>query len=233
MLRIVAPTIAGLLLTAVFVLENAHAQSGSGGSASGTPGSGLSNADTGSVFGSPPSDASKANCWVFRSPTQGMAVCAFEDPVFLVPSATLRLYTRNASGFTGKTTTVKYKETPASPETTLNLDTISVRLEEVRDTLGRVTHHNMNYFPQGYNSDGSPKGVKVDIGKLKYNRGNNARVSSDVSVRLGQSVRPSNPCDEPPLDDVGEEEEVAISSTNVPGLAFALTPVAASSTDSE
>jgi hypothetical protein len=233
MMRIVAPTIAGLLLTAVFALENAHAQLGSGGSTGGTSGSGLSSADTGSVFGSQPSDASKANCWVFRSPTQGMAVCAFEDPVFLVPSATLRLYSRSASGFTGKTTAVKYKETPNSPETTLTLDTISVRLEEVRDTLGRVTHHNMNFYPQGYNTDGSPKGVKVDIGKLKYNRGNNARVSSDVSVRLGQSVRPSNPCDEPPLDDIGEEEEVAISSTNVPGLAFPLTPVAASSANPE
>jgi hypothetical protein len=233
MMRIVAPTIAGLLLTAVFALENAHAQLSSGGSASGTPGTGLSNADTGSVFGSQPTDASKANCWVFRSPTQGMAVCVFVDPVFVVPSATLRFYSRSASGFTGKTTAVTYKETPTSPDTTLNLDTISVRLEEVRDTLGRVTHYNMNYFPQGYNTDGSSKGVKVVIGKLKYNSGNNARVSSDVSVRLGQSVRPSNPCDEPPLDDVGEEEEVAISSTNVPGLAFPLTPVAASSTDSE
>ena len=230
MLRKVAPTIAGLLLTTVFALENAHAQTGSGGSPGSTPGSGLSNADTGSVFGSAPSDASKANCWVIRTPTEGMAICVFEDPVFLVRSATLRMYSRSPSGFTGKTATIKYKETPSSPETTLTPETVNLRLEEVRDDMERVTHYNMNFFPDGYNPNGSPKGVKVVIGKLKYNRGNNARVSSDVSVRLSPSIRPANPCDEPPLDDIGEEEEVAISSANVPGMTFPLTPVAVTNT---
>jgi len=228
MLRIVAPTIAGLLLTVVFVNQNVCAQPGSGGSPGGaTPGSGLSNADTGTIFGSLPSATNKANCWLTRSATQGMAVCVYEDPMFLVPTATVRFYSRISSGFTGKTTTVTYKATPTSPDTAVTLDTISVRLEEARDSLGRVTHYNMNYFPDGYNPDGSPKGVKVEIGKLKYNRGNNARVSSDVSVRLGRTVRPLIDCDEPPLDDIGEEEELTVSSANVPGMTFPLTAVSA------
>jgi hypothetical protein len=234
MLRIVAPTIAGLLLTAVFALENAHAQPGSGGSPGGTPGS-TPATDGGTIIGTPTTELGKANSWVIRSATQGIAICIYEDPVLFVQCANIRFYARTPSSFVGKTTPVTYKPDGSQTETTVNLETIYVRLESVPDKLGRFAHYSMNYFPEGYEPNGTPKGTKVQIGKIRFNGGANGRISSDVAVRLSTTVRPStasstSPCDEPPVDDIGEEEAVVVSATNVPGLAFPLTPVPATNT---
>lgn len=177
-------------------------------------------ADTGSIYGTPCTSPDKANCWVIRTYNTATAVCVYEDPVFHVPMANLRNYTKNSTGFTSQNTTVTL---PAPANTTQSLDVVKVRLEEVRDSLGRVTFYNMNYYPDGYNTDGTPKGTKVAIGKMKFGKGSHGRGSSDVTIRLGSSVRPTaNPCDEPPLDDLGEEEEIPVSSSKVPGLLLPL-----------
>jgi hypothetical protein len=226
----IRPLVCSFLIVCFVVTSSAFCQVSPGGSGGGTPGTagGTTNTpvpDTGTVFCTPNPATGKVNCWVIRNFSTASAISIFEDPVFSVPSAKIRNYVKNPSGFSAQNTTVTYT-TAATPPTTVtqSLDVISVRLEEVRDTLGRVTYYNMNYFPEGFNPDGSPKGVKVLIGKLKFSRGSDGRSSSDISIRFGAAVRPSNPCDEPPLDDLGEEEEVPAVSGKAPELTLSLTP---------
>jgi hypothetical protein len=208
---------------------NAQGLTTSAGPGAGGTG-GASNADTGSLINSSSSSTDKSMTWVSRSYTDASAMRIYQTFDGLLV-ANIRTYNRSGANFVGKTTTITYDDPNVTPTVRVvaPVEVVKVELKEVKETTApyRLLHYNLMYYPLGFDSSEIPQGNPVRIGKVRFNRGVNGRNSSDVSLKFGPPVKP-NPCDEPPLDDIGEEEEVAFvvnngtSDPNVPGTSLPL-----------
>lgn len=213
-------TVFAVSLTIVSFASTSWGQLSGGGTAGGSTGGTTGSADTGTILSLPTANLGRVNSWVSRSTGTAVAVTAYEDQ-FRVLSANIRQYTLTTAGYTSQSTKIK------NGAVEYDLQVVPVRLEKVEDTLGRLRHYNMVYYPSGYDPMGAPLGAKVLVGWLKFYRGNNGRVSSDVIIRFHSNVvrtNPVSPCDEPPVDDMGEEEEVVQSVPHTPGASLPLVP---------
>ena len=111
--------------------------------------------------------------------------------------------------YLSKTTTIKPQGGNPIP-----LSTVPVKLTAVS---GHPGTYSMTY-----------EGVSpvVDIGYLRFVAGNTGRASSDVIVRLNKTTVDgvtTDPCNEPPIDDMGEEEDIAVGANSSPGPSLPLT----------
>lgn len=219
-------TVLAVSLTVVSLASTSWGQLSGGGSTGGSTGGTTGSADTGTILSLPTTSVGKGNSWVSRSTGSAVAVTAYEDQ-FRVLSANVRQYSLTTAGYTSQSTKLK------NGAVEYDLQVVPVRLEKVEDALGRLKHYNMVYYPSGYDPMGVPVGAKVMVGWLKFYRGNNGRTSSDVIIRFHSNVVRAtsvSPCDEPPADDMGEEEEVVQSVPHTPGASLPLAPAAKTAT---
>lgn len=208
-------------------------------------GGGASSADAGDIVGESPVATDKIKSWVSRTADQATAVCVFRDPNDLM-FANIRQYSIAADTYASAKTKIVVDGTSAPVE----LDTVLVRLKPKLDDLDRILYYEMLFHPNGYNPNGSGKAPAILVGYARYYRGKNGRDSSDVVFRytskfkrVNEVITPApaggvttpatpagaatakDPCDTPPIDDLGEEEEIPTAGPSIPGPALPLTAV--------
>ncbi len=154
--------------------------------------------DTGAIISSPPSSQNNVKCWVSRSGTGAVAVSIFEDGTTL--SAKFRRYSKEEEEYSSKKTKILFPPVPpaTSSTTSIELATVPVRLVEI---AGQEGTYDMIY-------DSAAPLASFSVGYVRYVRGNNQRASSDVVVRFKNIEGAIDPCNQPPIDDMGEEEEM-------------------------
>ena len=163
--------------------------------------------DTGEVLSSPASP-DRIKAWVSRSSSSAVAVSVYNDGATL--SAKFRRFSKEEEEYSSKKTKIQIPSTtPTGPPTTIaEIATVPVRLVAIP---GRDDTYKMVY-------DSLSPNVQVDVGFVRFGRGNNKRASSDVVVRFKNIEGAIDPCSQPPIDDIGEEEEMPEgASANAPG----------------
>ena len=163
--------------------------------------------DTGDITGSPASPG-RVKCWVSRSSTGAVAISVFEDGTTL--SAKFRRYSKEEEEYSQIKTKIQTPPTTpgGTPTTIQELSTVPVRLVAVTGVTDTYTMIYDSLTPE----------VQLPVGFVKFVRGNNQRASSDVVVRFKNIEGAIDPCNQPPIDDIGEEEEVPVGlSANAPG----------------
>jgi hypothetical protein len=179
-----------------------------------------------------PASPGRINCWVARTGTRAVSVSVYEEAGKKM--AKLRLYTRP----------ITEPEEYAAVNTKIPVPTGTIPDDKpvVPVELVEVTGK-QNTFEMKYEKKIGTTTTDVSIGYLSFSPSANGRISSDVVVRLKGNVKAANqevfgasvtdPCNQPPDDDIGEEEEIAPGFTPVgetptsPGRSLALTaPVA-------
>ncbi len=198
--------------------------------------------DPGTIISAPSTDPQRVKCWVSRNFDTALAACVYTDSVYQVPMANIRLYQLSGSGFVGKQVTFKEVLTGGAAES-YTFDVLNVRLEKVDDSIGRVRYYEMAYYPKGYNANGTGRDPRVLVGYARFAPGKNGRATSDAIFRLHKKIQQalggslplaapagtaasssSDPCDGPPVDDIGEEEETVAGAPLTPGPALNLKP---------
>lgn len=172
------------------------------------------NPDCGSVLATPLDDnPGFINCWISRNSTRAIAVHIFKEGEGANEKikANFRQYTRGEESFESTYTQIENNGTVITP---LNTAVINV-------TLVAVTH---NQHPSMYKMVYTKDNTDYVIGHLNFVKGNKGRPASKVSVKLkvpkqgdmGIKVIPNSgdPCEEMPIEDIGEEEMIARSSAN-------------------
>lgn len=191
---------------------NASAQLGGGTGPTPTP---VLIPDDKTIENSPATNANQVNCWVSRSNNEAIAVSVYTDSNLQLVGK-LRRYTKGDEEFEDKDTEIKL--TPTTTSTPLKV--VPFKLE--RETSVKFQDvFKMMYTP----ATGDP----VRIGYLSFVRGNKSRLSTSVVIRMDHTtvVGAINPCDEPPIDDIAEEEEIRRGPTtsfgeNAPGASLPL-----------
>jgi hypothetical protein len=161
--------------------------------------------DVGSVICSdaPPG---KVNCWISRNDIGALALSVYEDGSNLVGK--FRQYSKGDENFSTKSTQIMLPDS----KTTAPISIVVVRL--VKNTTFADTY-DMIYDTT---ATATAPSVSVPVGFVRFVRGKTGRPSSDAVIRLGSKVVGStNPCDKPPIDDVGEEELMAVSALSDKG----------------
>jgi len=173
--------------------------------------------DTGDVLSSPASP-DRIRAWVSRSSSGAVAVSVYNDGSTL--SAKFRRFSKEEEEYSSKKTKIQIPSTtPTGPATTIaEIATVPVRLVAIP---GRDDTYKMVY-------ESLTPNVQVDVGFVRFGRGNNKRASSDVVVRFKNIEGAIDPCSQPPIDDIGEEEEMPEgASANAPGPSLPFTaPIA-------
>lgn len=165
--------------------------------------------DTGTIESSAPS-VGKVNCWISRSNTGAVAVTVYQEPSTNL-SAKLRQYSKEEEEYSSKKTRIK-----VSPTQTDELSVVTVKLELVANT--------QDTYAMLYESAGVP--TPIQVGYLKFARGTTGRKASDVVIRLASVVDGSvDPCNKPPIDDIGEEEEMPVGINSSPGPSLPFLPM--------
>lgn len=180
-----------------------------------------------------PASPGRINCWVARTGRRAVSVSIYEDGGKKM--AKLRLYTKPATEpeeYSGVNTVIPIPGS-ATPD---DVRVVPVELVEVASRP--------NTFEMKYEKRVDTTITVVNLGFLTFSPSVNGRASSDVIVRFKGEVKAANtavfgtststnPCDEPPDDDIGEEEEIPPGFTPVgeqptaPGSSLPLTaPVA-------
>jgi len=155
--------------------------------------------DTGSIVGSPASSVYNVKCWISRSENGATAVSVFDDGGVL--RAKFRRYEKKEEDY--RTRLTKFLP-PIVPPATVSpmvtpVETVLVKLVAV---AGYADTYDMIYeVPMST--------LSFSVGQARYVRGNRSRGSSDVVVRFRNIEGVSaDPCNEPPVDDMGEEEDM-------------------------
>ncbi len=202
---------APLLLALLFSLSTISllsAQVGPGGVGGNTNPVPAIDPDCGSISSNAAADPDNyINCWISRNADRAVAVHVYTENSQL--KAKFRQYSWDGESYASTPTTIK-----KGVDTLISTAVIPVTLVAEPSTKytglykmvlsvttgGTVTDH--------------------DIGYVNFVRGKKGRAASKVSLTLttkngGTTVTPSagNPCDEPFIDDIGEEEEIAKSPT--------------------
>ena len=181
---------------------------------------------------SKPASPGRINCWVARTGTRAVSVSVYEEAGKKM--AKLRLYTRPITE-PEEYGAVNAKIPVPTGTTPDDKPVVQVALAEV---TGKP-----NTFEMKYEKKIGTTTTEVSIGYLTFSPSAKGRISSDVVVRLKSNVKAANqevfgpsvtdPCNQPPDDDIGEEEEIAPGFTAAgetptsPGRSLALTaPVA-------
>ncbi len=173
--------------------------------------------DTGELVSSAAS-AGRVKCWVSRSTTGAVAISIYDDGSTL--SAKFRRFSKEEEEYSSKKTKIQIPpSTPTGPPTVVaDIATVPVRLVAVP---GRDDTYKMVY-------ESLVPNAQVDVGFVRFGRGNNKRASSDVVIRFKNIEGAIDPCSQPPIDDIGEEEEMPEgASANAPGPSLPFTaPIA-------
>ncbi|MFN7289267.1 MAG: hypothetical protein ACK5T6_01670, partial [Pirellula sp.] len=167
------------------------------------------------IENSPASSPNQLNCWVSRSNEEAIAVSVYRDSSLQLVGK-LRRYSKGDEEFEDKDTEIKLTTTTNTPPMKL----VPFKLE--KETSSKFQDvFSMMYTPA--------TGDAIRIGYLSFIRGNKSRLSSSVVIRLDHNkiVGTPDPCGGPPVDDLGEEEEIrrAPSATfgeNAPGASLSL-----------
>ena len=148
----------------------------------------------------------KVNCWISRNESGALALSVYEDGSILYGK--FRQYEKKEENFTSKSTQITLPDST----TTNEISIVVVRLvpkQSFTDTYEMI-----------YDTTAAPAApsVSIPVGFVRFVRGKTGRSSSDAVIRLGSKVVGStNPCDKPPIDDVGEEELMAVSAISNKG----------------
>jgi hypothetical protein len=148
----------------------------------------------------------RVKCWVARTGNRALAVSIYANGT----AAKLRLYKKEIDGYLGLN--IKIPIPGEQPQTEAFVVVVLEPYSNKPNTF------EMKFLKQ-QNSTTTP----ISVGYITFLPSVNGRTSSDVVVRLRAAVKgenpeaygPSttNPCDEPPTDDIGEEEQMDFGAT--------------------
>lgn len=172
---------------------------GQGGVGAGGATPTTSGPDTGEITGTTAS-LNRVRCWVSRTNggTPGaVAVSVYSDGSNL--SAKLRRYTKEEEEYSSTQTRIKVPGT----STVIPLSVVPVKLVPV---AGFENTYDMMY-------EATSPATTFSVGYLRFIRGNAGRQSSDVVIRVRNVEGAIDPCNKPPIDDMGEEEEMPLGSS--------------------
>jgi hypothetical protein len=197
------------------------------GSAQGLGGSTTTVIPPGSIKNASTTTAGKINAWVARTVGQHAIALHIGDTAPLTGTFRQYSYNEDDEKFIAAATSLRLVN-----GTEVNLPVVPFELERYSfEKNGRtIVSYKILYSP-------SPGADKEIIGYVRFNKGNFERKSSDLIIRLlGQAIAnngtatltAAGPCDEPPADDVGEEELI-FGNPNAPGTELPAQPVASSS----
>lgn len=180
------------------------AQPGGGPGPAPTP---IAKPDEGTIENLPASESSLLNCWVSRGISSAIAVSVYKDSNSQLVGK-LRRYNKGSEDFRETNTQIQLPDSttlPAQQVVPFKLDRLS-------------SNKSPDVFSMMFTP---PSGSPIRIGYLSFIRGNKSRDASSVVIRLDHTsiVGVVNPCDEPPIDDVGEEEEIYRGPTQSFGVA--------------
>ncbi len=167
----------------------------------------------GSIVNETPAEPGKIGAWVFRTGDDGLALNVQPIPFSPKIRGYLRQYTRTALGYTP--TDIKLQVDPTAGAVPANLGSTGIELSMEPKTSNGVEYFELTYLATG--------GVSVKVGAVRYVNGNSGRGGSDVVLRVNTNLKSvtRSPCDEPPLDDMGEEEILDQSASTLPLTAVA------------
>ncbi len=206
---------AAIVLVFASFVPNVSAQPGGGPGPSPTP---VLAPDDKTIENLPAPTSNLVNCWVSRSNSEAIAVSVYKDSTQQLVGK-LRRYNKGFEDFREKDTQIRLPDSTILPAEKI----VSFKLEKLTsDKFPDV--YNMMYTP--------PTGSPIQIGYISFIRGNKTRLSSSAVIRLNDKVvvGVTNPCDEPPIDDLGEEEAISRAPTNpfginAPGVSLSLIEV--------
>lgn len=167
--------------------------------------------------------------WISRfSDESALALTVANNPAGANIIGTLRTYKSDGEGGLLKESFSIDPDEGSGPVAPTSIDVIPVRLEARTDANLRFPSWDIVYddrdpvFTKITLPAGSPKLV---LGWVAYKAGRVDRGQSTVLLRTDRKKvigKPSNPCDAPPADDVGEEELVSASTkyANAPGVSL-------------
>jgi hypothetical protein len=172
--------------------------------------------DQGSIENKPAADSTSfVNCWIVRKKTTAIAIRVIKVPNPLGPEhepilvAKLRQYaSEDEEGYLGVKTVIKDGATPLAEAKIIDLKLVK---EE------NANHPDL--YRLQFDKDSTANEDFITIGFINFIRGNHDRSSSKAAIKIlatpavGVTVTPaSDPCSEPPVDDIGEEEVIARST---------------------
>lgn len=165
--------------------------------------------ESGTLANEASSNAGKIKCWVMRSGDDAFALNIQPVPFGNGLRAFLRQYEKAAGGTGYTPVPIKLQTQPVGTDPEEFTDPIEVSLEQ------KMTASGITYYTMSYGSGASA----FSIGAVRFLEGNGGRASSDVVVRFDPDKMKSvqrDPCNEPPADDMGEEEEVLQDGSFLP-----------------
>lgn len=185
--------------------------------------------DTGSVESSPAANPeSNLNCWISRSNDRAIAVHVYEENNQL--RAKFRQYNFDGESYASTVTKIMQKSAaPAADAQLFGNAIIEVKLDK-EDSSKYPSLYKMVFTTI---TNGTP--ASYHVGYLNFVRGNKRRASSKVSVTFLSpkntgdvyvSPNSGDPCEQPVIDDVGEEEEIAKSPTTAKAPTNFVLPIA-------
>ncbi len=160
--------------------------------------------NSGTMINSAASSPTKAKYWVFRTDKDAVAI-HIANKIGPKPKtvAYLMVYSPGVSGF----------------QRLANIQVeVNGTVQNIPDMLevDLVPKASGKHFEMMYTNNANT----VKLGVLRYREGSNGRASSDLQVQLDSAVLKSvvrgNPCDEPLVDDMGEEEELEQDAVLIP-----------------
>lgn len=173
----------------------------------------------GSIVNETPGEPGKISAWVFRTGDDGLALNVQSIPFSTKYKGYLRQYSKTALGYTP--TDIKLQVDPTNGAAPENLGDEGIEVSMEPKTANGVDYFDLTYMPAS--------GTPVKVGAVRFVSGNSGRAGTDVVLRVSanfKSVSRVDPCDGPPVDDMGEEEILDQSASTLP-----LTAVATSTTE--
>lgn len=206
---------AAIVLVCGSFVPNVSAQPGGGPGPNPTP---VAAPDDKSIENLPAPTSTQVNCWVSRSNSEAIAVSVYMDSTQQLVGK-LRRYNKGIEDFREKDTQIKLPDSTILPAEKI----VPFKLERLSGSKFPDVF-NMMYTP--------PTGNPIQIGHMSFIRGNKTRFASSVVIRLNHArvAGVSDPCDEPPNDDIGEEEAInraptATFGVNAPGASLSFIEV--------
>ena len=172
----------------------------------------------GSVVNETPGEPGKISAWVFRTGDDGLALNVQPIPFSTKYKGYLRQYSKTALGYTP--TDIKLQVDPANGAAPENLGNEGIEVTMEPKTANGVAYFDLTYVP----TNGAP----VKVGAVRFASGNSGREGTDVVLRVStnfKSVSRVDPCDGPPVDDMGEEEILDQSASTLPLTAVATSTI--------
>lgn len=165
--------------------------------------------DQGSIENKPAADnTSFVNSWIVRKKTTAIAIRVIKQSDGKLVAKLRQYASEDEEGYLGVKTEIKD-------------GAVTLVNEKIID-LVLVSANNANYpnlYRLQFDKDSTANEDFITIGFINFIRGNHDRSSSKAAIKIlatpsvGVTVTPaSDPCSEPPVDDIGEEEVIARST---------------------